>query len=173
MPAEEEVLRNVGIERARSLVACMDSDSENVFTTLTARELRSDLLIIARASVGETEKKLRRAGADRVISPYKTSGTEMARLALTPQVVDVVDMDPAYRMEEIEVSPGSRGEGRAIDDVRGSAVVVALRQAGGSLQQMPPGATTLAEGDIVVAMGSLEDMGRLESEFEFDRRDAE
>jgi voltage-gated potassium channel len=165
-PAEDEVLRSVGIERARALVACMDSDSENVFTTLTARELRSDLLIIARASHEDTEKKLRRAGADRVISPYKTSGTEMARLALTPQVVDVVDVAPAYRMEEIEVSTGCRADGRAIDDVRGGTVVVALRQAGGSLQQMPPGATTLAEGDIVVAMGPPEDLGRLEGELE-------
>jgi voltage-gated potassium channel len=172
-PADDEVLRQVGIERAQSLVACMDSDSENVFTTLTARELRSDLLIIARASVTETEKKLSRAGADRVISPYKTSGAEMARLALTPQVMDVVDVDPDYRMEEIEVTPGSRGDGRAIDDVRGAALVVALRQAGGSLQQLPPGATTLAGGDIVVAMGSVEDMGRLESEFEQARRPAE
>jgi voltage-gated potassium channel len=165
-PSDEEVLRGAGIDRARALVACMDSDSENVFTTLTARELRSDLLIVARASVEDTEKKLRRAGADRVISPYKTSGSEMARLALTPQVVDVVDVAPSYRMEEIEVAAGCRGDGRSVDDVRGAAIVVALRRAGGSLQPLPPGGTALAAGDLVVAMGPADEMKRLEAEFE-------
>jgi voltage-gated potassium channel len=165
-PADDEVLVGAGLRRARALIACMDSDSENIFTTLTARELRPDLLIVARASVEDTEKKLRRAGADRVISPYKTSGSEMARLSLRPLVVDVVDVAPEYRMEEIEVAPGCEGDGRAIDDVRGQAVVVALRRAGGSLQPMPPGATTLAAGDLVVAMGPVADMDRLEAEFE-------
>jgi voltage-gated potassium channel len=165
-PSDDEVLVGAGIARARSLVACMDSDSENVFTTLTARELRDDLLIIARASVEDTEKKLRRAGADRVISPYKTSGAEMARLALTPQVVDVVDVTPAYRMEEIEVAPGCRGDGKPIDAVRGAALLVALRRSGGSLQPMPPGGTVLEAGDVVVAMGSADEMDRLEAEFE-------
>jgi voltage-gated potassium channel len=165
-PSDDEILRAAGIHRARALVACMDSDAENIFTTLTARELRDDLLIIARASVEDTEKKLRRAGADRVISPYKTSGSEMARLALTPQVVDVVDVAPAYRMEEIEVAPGCRGDGQTIDQVRGSALVVALRRAGGALQPLPPGATTLAGRDVVVAMGPDAEMDRLEAEFE-------
>jgi voltage-gated potassium channel len=165
-PSDDEILTAAGIDLARALIACMDSDAENIFTTLTARELRDDLLIIARASVEDTEKKLRRAGADRVISPYKTSGSEMARLALTPQVVDVVDVAPAYRMEEIEVSPGCRGDGHSIDEVRGAALVVALRRAGGALQPMPPGATALAGRDIVVAMGPDAEMDRLEAEFE-------
>jgi voltage-gated potassium channel len=127
-------------------------------------------LIVARASVEDTEKKLRRAGADRVISPYKTSGSEMARLALTPQVVDVVDVAPSYRMEEIEVAAGCRGDGRSVDDVRGGAIVVALRRAGGSLQPLPPGGTALAGGDLVVAMGPADEMNRLEAEFEPVRR---
>jgi voltage-gated potassium channel len=165
-PSDDEVLTAAGIDRARALIACMDSDAENIFTTLTARELRDDLLIIARASIEDTEKKLRRAGADRVISPYKTSGSEMARLALTPQVVDVVDVAPAYRMEEIEVAQGSPSDGRSIDDVRGSTLVVALRRAGGALQPLPPGGTTLGARDVVVAMGADADMDRLEGEFE-------
>ncbi len=164
--SDDDVLHAAGIDRARSLVACMDSDAENIFATLTARELRDDLLVVARASVEDSESKLRRAGADRVISPYKTSGSEMARLALTPQVVDVVDVAPAYRMEEIEVAPGCRGDGRSVDDIRGAAIVVALRQAGGSLQPLPPGATALAGGDVVVAMGPSAEMDRLEAEFE-------
>ena len=99
------------------MLACVDSDAENIFITLTARELRDDVLIVARASVEDSEKKLRRAGADRVISPYKTAGSEMARLALHPFVTGVVDVAPEYRMEEIEVGTGSGGENSAIADI--------------------------------------------------------
>ena len=84
--ADDEVLTQAGIERAQGVIACVDSDAENIFIALTARELRSDILIVARASAEDSEKKLLRAGADRVISPYKTSGSEMARVALHPQV---------------------------------------------------------------------------------------
>ncbi len=83
--AEDAVLLEAGIARARSILVCADSDAINVFITLTARELRADIAIVARATVEDTEKKLRRAGADSVISPYKTSGAEMARLALLEQ----------------------------------------------------------------------------------------
>ena len=91
------------------MLACVDSDAENIFICLTARELRSDITVVARASVEDSEKKLRRAGANRVISPYKSSGAEMARLALQPQVTGVVDVAPEYRMEEIDVSVGCAG----------------------------------------------------------------
>jgi len=92
---DEELLLQAGIERARGLIACVDSDAENVFITLTARELRPDLTVVARASASEAEPKLRRAGAERIVSPYKSSGSEMARLALHPQVAGVVDVTPS------------------------------------------------------------------------------
>ena len=119
-PSDDEMLRAAGLERAISVLACVDSDAENIFTCLTARELRSDITIVARASVEDSEKKLLRAGADRVISPYKSSGAEMARLALQPQVTGVVDVAPEYRMEEIDVSEGCAGEGKTIGEVRGT-----------------------------------------------------
>jgi voltage-gated potassium channel len=125
-PADDEVLERAGIARAKGVIACVDSDAENIFITLTARQLRSDLLIIARASAEDSEKKLQRAGADRVISPYKTSGTEMARVALHPQVGGAVDVAD-FRMEEIAVSAGCEGEGKTVDAVRGRSVIVALR----------------------------------------------
>jgi voltage-gated potassium channel len=164
-PSEDEILRRAGVDRARSLLACMDSDAENIFTTLTARELCPGLTIVARASVEDSEKKLRRAGADRVISPYKASGAEMARLALHPQVADVVDVGPEYRMEEIEVLPGCDGAGRRIDDVRGASIIVALHHPGRPMQPMPPGQTVLEGGDVLVAMGSAGAMDRLEGLF--------
>ena len=100
------------------MIACVDSDAENIFIALTARELRSDILIVARASAEDSEKKLLRAGADRVISPYKTSGAEMARVALHPQVGGAFEVAD-YRMEEIEVSPTCEGVGKTIETVRG------------------------------------------------------
>ena len=103
--ADEELLLRAGIERARALIACVDSDAENVFITLTARELRPDLTVVARASASEAGQKLRRAGAERVVS--QSSGSEMARLALRPQVAAVVDVAPEYRMEEIDVPHGA------------------------------------------------------------------
>lgn len=81
-PSDDEVLRSAGIMRAAGLLACVDSDAENVFITLTARELRSDIKIVARAAVEPTERKLRHAGADQVVSPYKEIGSQMVRLTL-------------------------------------------------------------------------------------------
>jgi voltage-gated potassium channel len=80
--SDDEVLLQAGIMRAAGVIACVDSDAENVFITLSVREMRSDLPIVARAAVEDTERKLRHAGADRVVSPYKESGSEMVRLAV-------------------------------------------------------------------------------------------
>lgn len=80
--SDDATLRHAGIMRAAGVIACVDSDAENVFITLTVREMRPDLPIVARAAVEDTERKLRHAGADRVVSPYKESGSEMVRLAV-------------------------------------------------------------------------------------------
>lgn len=164
-PSDDDMLKAAGIDRARSVLACVDSDAENIFICLTARELRSDITIVARASLEDSEKKLLRAGADRVISPYKSSGAEMARLALHPQVAGVVDVAPEYRMEEIEVTEGCEAAGRAIADVSGSAVVVALRKSDGKVHPQPPPDARLDPGDVVVAMGTSDALSRLEDLF--------
>ena len=164
-PSDDEVLKAAGIERAKAVVACVDSDAENIFIALTARELRPDIRIVARASAEDSERKLKRAGADRVISPYKASGAEMARLALHPQVSGVVEVAPEYRMEEIEVTPGCEGLGKSIGDVRGGAFIVALRRSDGTFQAQPSSETVLREGDVLVAMGTLRTMERLERLF--------
>jgi voltage-gated potassium channel len=79
---EDAVLIEAGIERARGMVACIDSDAENIFATLTARQLRPEIHIVARAAEEASEPKLIAAGADEVVSPYKTSGRAMAQLAI-------------------------------------------------------------------------------------------
>ena len=163
--ADDEVLRAAGIERARAVIACVDSDAENIFIALTARELRSDIRIVARASVEESEKKLLRSGADRVISPYKTSGTEMARMALHPQVGGVLEFAD-LRLEEIVVTPPCEGEGKTIESVRGQSVIVALRRQGGQLEAQPEPHTLIGAGDMLVALGSPDALERLERIFQ-------
>jgi voltage-gated potassium channel len=164
-PSDDEMLKAAGIERAVAVLACVDSDAENIFICLTARELRSDITIVARASVEDSEKKLLRAGADRVISPYKSSGAEMARLALHPQVTGVVDVAPEYRMEEIDVSEGCEALGKRIGDVRGTTSIAAVRTSDGKVHPQPPPDTVLNVGDVVVAMGTVEALNQLEKLF--------
>ena len=164
-PSDDEALREAGIERARSVLACVDDDAENIFICLTARELRSEITIVARASLADSEKKLLRAGANRVISPYKSSGAEMARLAQHPQVAGVVDVAPEWRMEEIEVTEQCAGAGKTIGDVRGTTAIAALRGPDGRVQPQPSSSTVLNPGDVLIAMGTIESLERLEELF--------
>ncbi|HEX3519400.1 MAG TPA: TrkA family potassium uptake protein [Solirubrobacteraceae bacterium] len=159
--AEDEVLLSAGIERAVSIIACADSDADNVFITLTARELRANIAIVARAANEDTEKKLKRAGADRVISPYKASGTEMARLALHPQLSGVVDVNSEYRMEEIRLDDGCGAVGQTVGDIRGGSMIVGVRR-GADFQPQPPAETQLSSGDVILAMGTPDALERLE-----------
>jgi voltage-gated potassium channel len=163
--SDDESLKEAGIDRAQGVIACVDSDAENIFITLTARELRADILIIARASAEDSEKKLMRAGADRVISPYKTSGAAMARLALRPQVGGALDVAD-YRMEEIEVSPECEAVGKTVGEVSGPAVIVALRHPDGRLETQPPPPTVLNVGDMIIAMGPPAAVERLDRMFQ-------
>jgi voltage-gated potassium channel len=163
--ADDEVLQQAGIERAAAVIACVDSDADNIFIALTARELRSDILIIARASAEDSEKKLLRAGADRVVSPYKTSGAAMARVALHPQVGGAFEVAD-YRMEEIEVSPSCQGVGRTVAQVRGESVIVALRRSDGRLEPQPSPDLLVEPGDMLVALGTPDALERLEVLFQ-------
>ena len=165
LASDDDVLLQAGIERAHGVIACVDSDAENIFITLTARELRSDILIVARASAEDSEKKLLRAGADRVISPYKTSGSAMARVALHPQVSMAVAAAD-YRMEEIDVPPSCQGAGQTIDDVRGGSLIVAVRRPDGRLEPQPPLSTVLKPGDKLLALGTPAAIERLEELFQ-------
>jgi voltage-gated potassium channel len=164
--ADDDVLQTAGIERAAGVIACVDSDAENIFIALSARQLRSDLLIIARASREESERKMLLAGADRVISPYKSSGSEMARIALHPQVGGVLAIAADYRMEEIDVPPVSSGTGRTIGDVRGESVIVAVRRPDGRLEEQPAPGTVIDAGDKVFALGTPGAIEQLESVFQ-------
>ena len=164
-PADDEVLLSAGVRRARAVIACVDSDADNIFIALTARELAPGILIVARASAEDSEKKLRRAGADRVISPYKTSGAEMARVAIHPQVGGAVQVAD-YRLEEIEVPAACEGVGKTVQDVRGEAVIVAVRRTDGALVAQPEATTVVAAGDMLVAIGTPSALEAIELAFQ-------
>jgi voltage-gated potassium channel len=158
-------LLGAGIRRARAVIACVDSDADNIFIALTARELAPEILIVARASAEDSEKKLLRAGADRVISPYKTSGAEMARVAIHPQVGGAVQVAD-FRLEEIEVPSACEGVGKTLQEVRADAAIVAVRRTDGELVAQPEPGTVVAAGDMLVAIGTPTALERLELAFQ-------
>jgi len=164
--ASDEVLQLAGIDRAHALISAVDSDERNVYIVLTARSLNPQLFIVARSSYPDSVAKLHRAGANRVVSPYTTSGHRMAALALQPAVVDVIDMvlteGGPMAVEELLVPPGTDGL-CAVELRRSGASLLAVRTAGGTLSVPPDDTQALASGDLVVAMGTPQQLVALAS----------
>jgi voltage-gated potassium channel len=167
---QERYLREAGLASARGLVAASDSDDANVSITLSARAARDDLLIVARASSDEAAAKLQLAGADRIVQPYSTAGREMATLVLKPQVAAFLDAvspigGPDLLFEEIAVKEGGPA-GKSIGELRirgrTGAMVVALRRAAGTFETTPPPDARLEAGDVMVAVGTPEELRALE-----------
>ncbi len=142
----DDVLDEAGIQRARGLVAAVGSDADNIFITLSARGLRSDLLIIARAFAEESESKLKRAGADRVILPLRLGGRRLAMIALHPLVIDFVETtihsrERDFVLEDMSIASGSPLAGLTIrqsQESSGGAAILAVKKKGGSLLANPP-----------------------------------
>jgi voltage-gated potassium channel len=171
---EDEDLEEVGLERARGLVASSDSDVDNLYITLSARAARPDLLIVARASDEDAARKLRLAGADRVVQPYSTAGKEMAKLVLRPQVAAFLDIvstsgGPDLRFEEIEVTETCAHAGSSIRELRirqeTGAMIVALRKRDGTFDTTPTPDAVLEAGDVMIAAGTPDELRRLEELF--------
>ena len=165
----DEVLKEAGIERARGLVVAVGSDADSTYITLSARQLCPDLFIEARTSSGEAEVKLKKAGADRIISPYSIGARRMAMLALRPAVVDFIDT-VTYRkgqelqMENIAVNDSSSLVGITIREARqrSQATILAISRKDGRLLANPPEEETVGAGDILIAMGTREQLASLE-----------
>ncbi len=171
---EDEDLREAGLDHATGLVASSDSDADNLYITLSARNARPELLIVARASDQDAAKKLLLAGADRVVQPYSTAGKEMAKLVLRPQVAAFLDIvstsgGPDLLFEEIEVKQSCREAGKTIRDLRireaTGAMIVALRKRDGTFDTTPAPDAALEVGDVMIAAGTPEELRRLEELF--------
>jgi voltage-gated potassium channel len=154
---DADVLRQAGIARARALIACMPSDKDNLFTILTARELRPDLRVVSRLVEESSRSKLLHAGADAVVSNKGIGAQRLVSEILRPHAVDVLDAmvrESAVRVEEIHV--GAAAAGRALSslhlDDRAGIVVFALRDGATQRYEFNPRADrVLAAGDVLIA----------------------
>ena len=171
--ANEEVLTRVGIARARGLIAALGTDAENVYAVLSARVLRPDLFIVGRAATEDAGVKLKRAGANRVVSPYDTGGLQMAQTALRPAVVDFVELatnseNLELGMEQITVSERSDLVNRSILDAnlrqRFGVIVVGVQRSDMRMTFNPEPDTIIGGGDKLVVLGRPESLRRLETE---------
>jgi len=161
--ADDEVLEQAGIRRARAIVSTLPDDADNVYLALTARQLNPDLTIIVRAESEVAKRKLIRAGANKVICPHELGGTQMAMATLRPNVVDFMRLamcdsgSADLSIEEISVREGSALMGKTIIEAaiksEYDAIVVGLRKTPGQVIFNPPGETVMEAGDILVVLG--------------------
>jgi voltage-gated potassium channel len=175
---DDETLKAAGIERAKGLVTALSSDAENLYVTLTARELCPHLFIVSRCNNEESEPKLRRAGSDRVISPHSIGGRRMAAMLLKPLVWDYLDLvtrgdyiefnveSLEWRLDDVEIYPQSFLDGRTIEEAKiysvSGALILAVKKRGAGFNTKPPKDLTLEVGDSLIAIGTVGQLAKLE-----------
>ena len=168
-------LESAGIVRASGLIAALSADTDNVFVTLSARDINPDLMIVARAFEEVTISKLYKAGADHVVSPNVSSAIRMASVMLRPSVISFLDVatrssDFSLRLEEAAVKEGSTLAGRTLAEARipqeTGLIIIAVRKGTDEDQEFVfnPGAETRLEpGDELIVMGKPEEVKQLRS----------
>lgn len=166
----EDALQAAGIKNARGLVTAVNSDANNVFITLTARGLRPDIFILARASEEKNEEKLLKAGASRVVSPYLIGARRMAHVLKRPTVVDFLDIatmgnNLGLIMEEADVGPHSGIVGKNLIESRlrqdFGVIIVAIKKTSGQMIFNPAPSQILESGDVIVVIGQTGDLKRM------------
>jgi voltage-gated potassium channel len=168
----DEVLRQIGIERARGLVAALASDADNLFVLLSAKGINPGIFVAARAAEESAEAKMRRAGADTVFAPYAITGHRLAQSMLRPHVVQFIDfttkdigMDVSF--EQVRVSETSQAVSRTIHELQLGreigVIVMAIRKASGMMLFNPPANTPVSAGDYLIVMGQQQNLRALEN----------
>ncbi|MFH0845662.1 MAG: potassium channel protein [Pseudomonadota bacterium] len=166
----EEVLVEAGIERAKGLVSVVASDADNLFITMTARGLNPDLFILTRAAEEKTEKKILRAGANRVIMPYLIGGQKMAHTIIKPAVMDFLEFTVHNRkigleLGEVMVNEKSRLNGSTLIDSgirqQMDVIIVAIKKRDGDMKFNPSSQTRIEAGDILISLGKSDDLQKL------------
>jgi voltage-gated potassium channel len=160
---DEAVLEGANVRLARSLIAAASSDADNVYIVLTARGLNPELHIVARAIDQSAERQLRRAGANKVVSPILIGSHQMAQAALTPAVADFIELTTMTEsldlsFEQVRITPGSPLDGKKLKDsgIRAwhNTMVVAIIDQQGEMHFNPDGERTLQAGDLLIALGT-------------------
>ena len=166
----EDALLAGGIMNARGLVTAVNSDANNVFITLTAKGLRPDIFVLARASEERNEEKLIKAGATRVVSPYLIGARRMAHVLKRPTVVDFLDIATMGNhlgliMEEAEVGQASGFIGKNLIESRlrqeFGVIIVAIKKTDGQMVFNPAPSEKLGAGDVIVVIGQKGDLKRM------------
>jgi len=168
----DETLRGVRIDRARGLVAALASDADNLFLTLSAKTLNPKLTVATRANEDESAAKLRRAGADSVVSPYGVTGSRLAQSLIRPHVTQFLDyamLDPSVDLgiEQFRIDPGSGFSQSAVRDLKGirkeyGVTVLAIRRGDGEMVFNPDPDSPINTGDHLIVMGKASSLHQLE-----------
>ena len=168
---DDDVLVAAGLQRASTLVLALDSDVDNLYIALTARSMRPSLFIVARSNSSSAEPKLRQAGVDRVVNTHEIGGSRMAALVLQPDVVEFLGVvmhaeELSVRLAETPVTAHGPFAGRAlaaceIDESTGATVLAVRRD--GSFVTSPPDDFVLAAGDVLIALGTRDQLADLNS----------
>jgi voltage-gated potassium channel len=167
----DEVLKRAGVERARALVTVVPSDADNLYITMSARLLNDELFIVSRAEGEQTEGKLVRAGANRVVAPYAIGGSKVAHAVLRPNVVDFIDLATRtehleLQIEETRINAGSQLAGASLSTSRLrpelGLIIVAIKKSSGAMIYTPPPTAVMEPGDTVIALGRRSQLDRLE-----------
>ena len=165
---EEETLEEAGIDRARGLIACLPEDPQNVFTVLTARQLRPDLLIVSQAAEERTVGKLHKAGADRVVSPKQIAGRRLAALSIRPSIVNFLDVlstggGDIIRIESVRIGAASGLIGKTLKETgigeRTGAIIIGILGPDGRSKSESAAMATLSSiplqgDDELIALGN-------------------
>lgn len=168
--SDDQTLQTAGIERARALIAALDTDADNVYVTLTSRALRDDLVIIARARDESSKSKLIRAGANRAVNPQMIGGRRMAAFALQPDVAEFLDVvmqheNLEFRIEQVNIEPDSPLAGRSLREaaLRESTgvLLLAVRTGDGPYIADPPPDTRLESKTVLIAVGTHDQINAL------------
>lgn len=169
----DETLLQAGLPEARGLVACLSADTDNLFVCLSARDLKPDLTIVARAYEEETMDKLYRAGASHVVSPNVSGAIRMASVLLRPSVISFLDIatrssNLSLRIEQTAIRPDSPFRGKTLAEARipqaTGLIVIAMKKAGeeeGSFVFNPVADTRLEVADELIVLGTAEQIDRL------------
>ena len=172
---EEDVLMAAGVERAQCLVTALPNDAANVFITLTSRNLNRQLQIIARGEYQTTERKLLQAGADRVVLPAAIGALRMAAIITRPSTIELMELVAGQsvldvEIDEVSVTDSSPLVGKTIIDAeprrRSGLLIVAVKQAGGSMLFNPGAEVVFQPGDTLIVMGRVPDIDRFREEFQ-------
>lgn len=168
--AEDAVLLQAGVDRAKALVCAAACDAENVFITLSSRELNNELYIVSRADGAGASRKLRRAGASLVVSPHQTAGSKVATTIARPHLTNILELNDetsdAFRMDEIVIHEGSSIVGKTVIELGADepqTVFVAIVRDTGEKIVRPSGIETFQANDILIAVGADEDLASMKA----------